>query len=51
LNDFALQLFKEQGMKLALVGTGGDPGHAPARRAYERAGYTALPLVNYYKDL
>jgi ribosomal protein S18 acetylase RimI-like enzyme len=51
LNDFALQVFKDKGMKLALVGTGGEPGHAPARRAYERAGYTALPLVNYYKDL
>ena len=42
---------KESGMKLAEVGTGGDPSHAPARRSYEKAGYTALPLVRYYKDL
>ena len=51
LNIFALKKMKESGMKLAEVGTGGDPGHAPARRSYEKAGYTALPLVRYYKDL
>lgn len=51
LNVFALQKLKEGGMKLAVVGTGGDEGHAPARRSYEKAGYTALPLVRYYKDL
>ena len=51
LNIFALQKLKEGGMKLAVVGTGGDEGHAPARRSYEKAGYTALPLVRYYKDL
>ena len=51
LNIFALQRFKDAGLKLAVVGTGGDEGHAPARRSYEKAGYTALPLVRYYKDL
>src|SRR5437868_4101576 len=51
LNQFALEKMKESGMKLALVATGGDPGHAPARRTYEKAGYTALPGVRYYQDL
>jgi ribosomal protein S18 acetylase RimI-like enzyme len=51
LNVFALEKMKESGVKLAVVGTGGDPGHAPARRSYEKAGYTGLPLVRYYKDL
>jgi ribosomal protein S18 acetylase RimI-like enzyme len=51
LNTFALDRMAESGMKLAEVGTGGDPGHAPARRSYEKAGYTALPLVRYYKAL
>ncbi len=51
LNLVALQKFKEAGMKLAVVGTGGDEGHAPARRSYEKAGYTGLPLVRYYKEL
>ena len=38
-------------MTLAVVGTGGDPGHAPARRSYEKAGYTGLPLMRYYRPL
>jgi GNAT superfamily N-acetyltransferase len=51
LNDFALKKLKAAGMKLAEVATGGDPGHAPARRSYEKAGYTPLPPVRYYKAL
>ncbi len=51
LNAFALDRMREDGMVLAEVGTGGDPGHAPARRSYEKAGYTALPLVRNYKAL
>ena len=51
LNTFALKKMKESGMKMARVETGGDPSHAPARRSYEKAGYTGLPLVRYYKDL
>ena len=51
LNLVALQEMKAAGMKLAVVGTGGDEGHAPARKSYEKAGYIPLPLVRYYKDL
>lgn len=51
LNCFALQKMQEAGMSVAVVGTGGDESHAPARRSYEKAGYTALPLVRYYKKL
>jgi|SRR4051812_27078652 GNAT superfamily N-acetyltransferase len=51
LNRFALDKMKESGIKLAIVATGGDPGHAPARRSYEKAGYTALPGVRYYQAL
>jgi ribosomal protein S18 acetylase RimI-like enzyme len=51
LNNFVLEKMKESGMKLAVVATGGDPGHAPARRSYEKAGYTGLPLVRYYQHL
>ena len=51
LNKVALQHMREHGMQLAVVGTGGDPGHAPARAAYEKAGYTPLPLVRYYQAL
>ena len=51
LNIVALEAMKEVGMTLAVVGTGGEEGHAPARRSYEKAGYTPLPLVRYYKKL
>ncbi len=51
LNTYVLERMKERGVRLAVVATGGDPGHAPARRSYEKAGYTGLPLVRYYKDL
>ena len=51
LNTFALDKMSESSVRLAVVATGGDPGHAPARRSYEKAGYTPLPLVRYYKDL
>lgn len=51
LNEFAVRTMKQAGMRLAVAGTGGDPGHALARRSYEKAGYTPLPLVRYYKDL
>jgi ribosomal protein S18 acetylase RimI-like enzyme len=51
LNLYALDRMKEAGMELATVGTGGDEGHAPARVSYEKAGYTPLPVVQYYKSL
>ncbi|CAM5533340.1 hypothetical protein SCYAM73S_01338 [Streptomyces cyaneofuscatus] len=49
--EFATAWMSKAGVTLASIWTGGDPGHAPARRTYEKAGYTALPLVRYYKAL
>jgi len=37
--EFAVAQMKEAGMRVATVATGGDPGHAPARRAYRKAGF------------
>jgi len=51
LNQAALAEMKAAGMKMAVAETGGEEGHAPARRAYEKAGYTGLPLVRYFKAL
>jgi ribosomal protein S18 acetylase RimI-like enzyme len=51
LNDSALNEMRASGMKMARVETGGDPSHAPARRCYEKAAYTGLPLVRYFQDL
>lgn len=39
LTGFAVEWMREQGMTVGMVDTGGDPGHAPARRTYERAGF------------
>lgn len=51
LTSFALEWIKSSGMKLAMVETGGDPGHAPARRTYEKAGFVPLPIARYFKKL
>jgi GNAT superfamily N-acetyltransferase len=42
---------RASGMDIAAVGTGGDPGHAPARAAYEAFGFTLLPGARYLKLL
>ena len=51
LTNLATDRMRDAGMKIAMIGTGGDPGHAPARRVYDKAGYTPLPIVNYFKAL
>ena len=51
LTEFALDRLAEAGMRVAMVETGGDPGHAPARRTYEGAGFTLLPIARYFKNL
>jgi GNAT superfamily N-acetyltransferase len=43
---------RELGMRYVRVRTGGDPAHAPARRAYEKSGFSLqLPAVEYYRRL
>ena len=50
--QYVLDLFRQAGLKYACVGTGLDEGHAPARRAYEKAGFNiAQEKVTYYKYL
>jgi len=51
LNRAALDAMKAAGMKMAVAETGGEEGRAPARRAYEKVGYTGLPIARYFKDL
>ena len=47
LTQHALGEMRSRGMTLAIVSTGGDPGHAPARATYERNGFIAFPQVLY----
>ena len=50
--NFVLDKMRSQGLKAAQVHTGLDDAHAPARKAYEKAGFRKnLPSVTYYKDL
>ena len=51
LTEFALARIKDAGMPVAMVETGFDPGHAAARRTYEKAGYVQLPVARYFKKL
>ena len=43
LTDHAVQQLRDAGCSLAIVATGGDPGHAPARALYQAAGFTGSP--------
>lgn len=51
LTERAIDEMKARGLDLAIVATGGDPGHAPARRTYEKAGFIGSPQVWYAKLL
>ena len=51
LTQFALDEMRARGLDLAIVATGGDPGHLPARMTYEKAGFTGVPQVWYAKLL
>lgn len=47
-----LERMKDQGAAVATVATGGDPSHAPARRAYAKAGFgPSVPAIHLYKLL
>jgi ribosomal protein S18 acetylase RimI-like enzyme len=48
LTTFALERMRDNGMTVAMVETGGDSGHGPARATYERAGFTHMPIARYF---
>ena len=49
---FVMEEFRKAGVKVAKVTTGLDWAHAPARRAYERAGFKKhLDSTTYYMEL
>jgi ribosomal protein S18 acetylase RimI-like enzyme len=51
LTSHSVEWFRNAGMSIVMVETGGDPGHAPARRAYEASGFRNLPVARYFKSL
>lgn len=51
LLDHSFHRVRDAGMRMVMVETGDDPGHEPARRAYESAGFQRWPVARYFKDL
>jgi GNAT superfamily N-acetyltransferase len=51
LINSAMRWLTDSGMTIAMVETGGDPGHAPARATYEQAGFSLFPISRYFKVL
>ncbi|HLI45541.1 MAG TPA: GNAT family N-acetyltransferase [Acidimicrobiales bacterium] len=51
LTETATQWLRQSGARVAFVETGGDPGHAAARRVYEKTSFSALPVVRYFAAL
>ncbi|MCC5635031.1 GNAT family N-acetyltransferase [Nostoc sp. CHAB 5844] len=51
LIQFVLNWMKDTEMSIAMVETGGDPGHAPARHTYEKMGFGLFPVARYFKKL
>lgn len=52
LYEHVLELMRSAGMKVAVVSTGGDASHAPARAAYRKTGFDrAIPSVQLSRTL
>jgi len=48
LLDRAVADLRERRVPVIMLETGGDEGHTPARALYESAGFTRLPLAQYW---
>ena len=51
LIEFAVDWMKTQDLKMCIIDTGADPGHAPARRTYEKLGFDMWPVARFYKEI
>lgn len=49
LLDRAVADLRTYGVPVIMAETGGDEGHAPARALYESAGFTRLPIAQYWR--
>jgi len=50
--QFVIRRMQSAGMKVVKVSTGCDSSHAPARRAYEKAGFNVfIPSIRMYRKL
>lgn len=51
MTDFESARLRDAGVSVAMVETGRDPGHAPARRTHEQCGFEPWPVMRYFKTL
>lgn len=51
LMEHAFRRSRAASMKMVMVETGDDSGHAPARAAYESVGFQRWPVARYFKNL
>ncbi len=51
LMEHAMERMRRAGMRIAMVETGDDPGHAPSRASYENAGFERWPVARYFREL
>ena len=51
LMEASLDIIKKEGFSLAMVETGGDPGHESARKTYEHLGFQLYPVARYLKRI
>jgi GNAT superfamily N-acetyltransferase len=51
LTEVGTDWIRNSGMPLAVISTGGDIGHAPARRTYEKVGFSPFPSMLYFRVL
>src|SRR5436190_18562475 len=51
LCEHALTAMRQANVEVVELGTGGDEFHAPARRLYEKLGFSRVPTAGYLKAL
>lgn len=51
LMDHAMAQMRGHGLRIVMVETGDDPGHAPSRASYEAAGFARWPVARYFREL
>ncbi len=48
IND-GIEIIKQRGFALVMIETGGYPGHAAARKTYEKTGFDLYPVARCLK--
>ncbi len=51
LIEDAHRRMRDAGMKIVMVETGDDPGHAASRATYEKMGFSRWPVARYFREL